>query len=164
MKYKKGDIVRTHSWESLMREFGTDDEGNIIINDNGRFLKLEDRYKNDASSNFKILEIIKDQYRVKSNDGDNLYLRDILIEGPAFEYGEEIEASDDNKNFNKCIYITYVSGALFPYIVTNINSFENGNKFIISQQRSARKIEKQENFSDFIIEKNGKRYKMVECE
>lgn len=95
-----------------------------------------------------------------------LYVSDIegLAEECEFERGELIEVMDNGDSvWKKRLFYKYDEKLEFPYVCSQ-NSEDNLNKcFQFLAYELARKIPK-ECHEEFTIEKNGKKYKLVEVE
>ncbi len=152
MKYKVGDKVRVRSWEAMEREFGR--VGSSVNVPGMGFNKYMRKYcgqivtiKSECSSYYHISE---------ENPAYNW--TDDMFEGYAFNYGEKIEVSDDGSKWGKSIYVGYIDGKKYPYIVVNQvhkEAFAVGEKFSTCGWAYARPIQKQPEVS-IKIEVNGK--------
>lgn len=109
MKYKVGDKVRVRSWGALMREFGASVDGSpklpCFVNGMKEFCGTVLTISNISSgSYYDVLETY-------------FIWNDSCFEGYAFEYGDEIEVSDDETEWVTGNYMSYTDGTHFPYRV-----------------------------------------------
>jgi len=152
MKFKKGDKVRIRQWEAMKRECGLDKNGNI---------DLPCEFTPDMSDFCgKVVTIscvyekffgIRDHegfydwvYKIEEDGGICDWLAD-MFEGYAFEYGDEIEVSDDGECWEKGFYIGYLDGFHLPYACAtggDKEAFAEGRKFHALFWKYARPIQR----------------------
>jgi len=134
MKFKVGDKVRVRQWKAIERE-----SKNIEIE-----LIFPEKKRKYCGQVVTIKGIIYDSYLIEEDGGEFVW-EDWMFEGYAFEYGDEIEVSDDEKIWNKAIYVAYIDGAKEPYRVVmynDIEKFKRGEKFNCRVFKYARPIKK----------------------
>ena len=67
-----------------------------------------------------------------------------IIDGVEYEYGDEVEVSDDNTDWMKRIFVSYIKGMSSPVLTVTVNSmdsFKDGGDFNISDYTYIRKIQ-----------------------
>jgi len=139
MKFKVGDKVRVRQEKALEREFGVDSCGRIKCNP--AFVRAMRRFCGQIVT---ITGVYDDHYYIKE-DSREWGWTDQMLEGYAFEYGEEIEVSNDEKGWFTRIYVGYIDGAIFPYCVVAekyVDDFEKGEEFSTLEFRYARSLQK----------------------
>ena len=137
MKYKVGDVVRVRQQKAIER-----------INQN-RAIPFGYRMIAYCGKKMTICEVSAwgTYYHCKEDGGDWAWT-DEMFEGYAFDYGQRIEVSDSEIDWEEPprIYIGYIDGALYPYITVGVNSeehFKNGEIFGVTGWRFARPIRKE---------------------
>jgi hypothetical protein len=137
MKYKVGDKVRVRSWKAMEREFGLDVYDNI----NCPFIAFNRKKELEVKKTGRVVTI--ESARPCSYLVEGIMLcefTDEMLEGYAFEYGDEIEVSDDGKNWIKRIYLGYIDGDLFPVATTTLSDFPQQGGFFIIRNVFARPL------------------------
>jgi len=140
MKYKVGDRVRVRQWETMARQYKVRNDGDIeIIGTPHYFIKEK---KSLCGQVVTIEKVVSDYYHIKE-DGGYWEWTDEMFEGYAFEYGEVAEFSNDSERWERRIYVGYIDGSNYPYIVVDEwgeTSFRKGESFACMQWRYARPI------------------------
>jgi len=137
MKFKVGDKVRVRQEKALEREFGVKPNGTIkcdLVADMKRF----------CGQVVTIKEVHYTSYHIEEDNGKWAWT-DAMLEGYAFEYGDEIEVSNNGMQWFILPYIGYLDGADFPYCVVvdyDVNNFKRGKNFATSGYKYARPLQK----------------------
>ena len=140
MKYKKGDKVRVRQWKAMEREFGENLEYGLILTP----LHFTIEMSNYCGKVVTISEVWNDYYRIKEDNGASMWTDD-MFEGYAFEYGEEVEFSNDELRWKRGIYVGYIDGTAFPYKAvhpSDVDSFKAGEVYSNVGWKYARPIKK----------------------
>ena len=133
MKYKAGDKVKIRQWQALLRDKEVSAEG--------VFLYIKEYCGQVAT----IMGVFGENLYKIDLDDENNWWYSYYFEGYAFKYGEEIEVSDDGKDWCKRIYVGYIDGAEYPYVCvsgSHKENFRNGEKYLSNKWRYARPIQK----------------------
>ena len=146
MKYKAGDKVRIRQLKAMERVCRKENDS---LDD---LLYFKDKYVPFNITRMdkycgKIATIIKADRNIYDLDIDSGEHRwqDWMFEGYAFEFGEEIEVSNDGLCWCERIYVGYIDGAGLPYICVVDGcekDFKNGNRYVVLSWRYARPIQK----------------------
>ena len=143
MKYKVGDKVRVRQWKAMERQYDTDILG--IIKTPGYKFKGSGYCGKIAT----ITGVYKnyDYYRVDIDNGSDCWTDD-MFEGYAFEYGDWIEVSDNKIHWEKVMYVSYIDGTKYPYVIAMrgipAKHFKAGEVFGCESYIHARPIQAQE--------------------
>jgi len=145
MKFKRGDKVRVRQWEAMEREFGSYDSG-LLKTPVYCFSPDMAKYcGKSVTIDFVIISEGCSSYYSIIEDGGNFNWTDAMFEGYAFEYGDEIEVSDDEECWEKGFYIGYLDGFHLPYACAtggDKEAFAEGKKFHALFWKYARPIQK----------------------
>jgi len=152
MEFKRGDKVRVRQWKAMEREYGLDKNGDI---------DLPCKFTSDMrdfcgkvvtiSCGYEKFFGIKDHegvyglvYKIEEDDEIHDWLAS-MFEGYAFEYGDEIEVSDDGEHWERGFYVGYLDGFTFPYACAtggDKEAFAEGGRFHALFWKYARPIQK----------------------
>lgn len=150
MKYKVNDEVRIRQWKPMERQFGL---SNVDINCRLRFSREMKQY---CGKSARIVEVESDRYRLEVEDQIVPFsFTDDMLEGYAFEYGDEIEVNSDEGQWERKIYVGYVDGSRHPYQCVSKyfrQYFNNGKNFVIDSYKHARPIKKNKELEELILE------------
>lgn len=153
MKYKVGDKVRVRQWKAMEREFGEHNDHEIEM---PWFWRFTEDMKKYCGKVVTIKEVQSARYYIEEV-ADNIAWNDEMFEGYAFEYGDEIEGSDDKEDWQKKIYMGYIDGACYPYMTTNTDDFITKENCRMRAYKYARPIQKQPKI-EIEIKINGEKY------
>jgi len=104
MKYKKGDRVVIKPWAMMVEQYGVCGSGEPKT---GETMFLESMENNLAGTDRTVeIQSNSDVYYHGTEKFDWKFT-DKMILGYAFEWGEEIEVSDDGKNWKKVKFTAY---------------------------------------------------------
>lgn len=103
----------------------------------------------------RIINIIDDEWDITTGMGSSFMITDEMLVGPAFEWGEEIEVSDDAKAWYESHYFMGIApGGEYPYITTT--DFDDHKAW--SSFRYARPVQKPR--IEITVKINGKESKL----
>jgi len=148
MRYKEGDRVRVRQWEAMARQYAL-----LHNNDIGIYKELHRElylyrfpimYRKFCGQVVTIKEVENGYYRIKEDDGQWRWI-DEEFEGHAFEYGELIEVSHSDNEWERRIYVGYIDGTCCPYVcvcVTDEDKFREGKNYNYGTWAFARPIPK----------------------
>lgn len=144
LKYKVGDKVRVRQWDAMKREYGVNENGDIRAPSGFLIFTSGMKHLCGESVIVEACEANSELFCRHGIDDYPWWISEDVIEGYAFEYGEEIEIKyyDD---WNKRIFVGYVDGVDKPYICVDKLSeddFKKGNVFDTSFWKHARPIQK----------------------
>lgn len=137
MKYKVNDKVRIRSWEAMKREFGLTGAGEIDLTFVFTF-----EMKEFCGKSMYVNKVNGTSYLLDKEI--NVQFTDDMLEGYAFEYGEDIEFSNDKLDWNYRKYLNYVDGISRPYICVPCNfvkEFINGKMYPTVSYKYARPLQ-----------------------
>ena len=140
MKYKVGDKVKVRQWEALKRQYKLDEFGDIP---KIGFLRMMKEYCGKVVTIYQI-NVTLGRYKIEEDNGA-WYWNEEMFEGYAFEFGEEIEVSNDKICWYKRIYVGYIDGTDYPYFCVadgHEKDFKNGKQYSFVAWRYARPIRK----------------------
>jgi len=140
MKFKRGDKVRVRQWEAMEREYGLNIYG--CIKTEGFRFNCDMRVY--CGKVVTVSEVWDDYYKIEEDNGASNWTDD-MFEGYAFEYGDEIEVSDDEEHWERGFYIGYLDGFHLPYACAtggDKEAFAEGRKFHALFWKYARPIQK----------------------
>jgi len=132
MKYKVADKIRIRNWRAMKRVGITASPDIIKLSGAVGFIRIINGADGLYSCDFESQVVY-------------VSIQEIDIEGYAFEYGDEIEVSSNEKDWNRRIYVGYQDGTALPYScipVEHEDLFTTGEKFFTSRWRHARPIQK----------------------
>lgn len=121
MKYKVGDRVVIKPWLLMEKQYGLDGCGNINTcgpNDKGcSFWPKQERMLKGTDRVVVITEV--EEWFYFGKQLDRLGFTDDNILGYAFDYGEEIEVSDDGRTWDVRRFISYTPGSVLTINALN---------------------------------------------
>ncbi len=119
MKYKVGDKVRVRQWKAMVLQYGVNTYGQIVHNG----FVMDFRYRKLCCGSVATISSITHTDHWLEEDKSVSCWADYMFEGYAFEYGDEIEVSDDGVNWFIHYYIGYidVDAGWCPHYITKEN-------------------------------------------
>ena len=131
MKYKPGDKVRIRQWNAMAKEYGIDEFDRSVRTPKFHFTKQMKKYCGEIATIICCFSDDMGEYYMIDVDGRKFRWTDDMFEGYAFSYGDEIEVSDDGKNWYKRIYVGYIDGCIHPYVCKDMKVPSEEEKSII---------------------------------
>ena len=147
MNYKKNDRVVIKPWKQLEMEGEIDIDSSINC-DGVSFVDSMESGLKGTDRVVKIESVRSNSYKAVFPDGKEWAIGDAMILGYAFEFGEEIEVSNNGRNWEPAKFSAYAPGHLRPVKTTQPPA---GHKY-------ARPIRKPD--IKITVEVNGKKSKL----